>query len=178
MRNIKSYKNKFDWLGSSVGTSERLKIVRSPVRSRPKPQKFKIFLKGRMLQRVSSFLFRFGSMHRWALVGTVTFFIDYMFFLIIYSANNSVYIANFCSGLISIAFNYFANYIWSFKSYSNHSRTVLKYLINLTLFWTLGTILLKSLITIGLEAKYAKLIPIPIIAPLSFLSLKFFVFRK
>jgi hypothetical protein len=28
------------WLGSSVGTSERLKIVRSPVRSRPKPQKF------------------------------------------------------------------------------------------------------------------------------------------
>jgi hypothetical protein len=29
--------NKFDWLGSSVGTSERLKIVRSPVRSRPKP---------------------------------------------------------------------------------------------------------------------------------------------
>jgi hypothetical protein len=25
------------WLGSSVGTSERLKIVRSPVRSRPKP---------------------------------------------------------------------------------------------------------------------------------------------
>ena len=30
------YQN-LDWLGSSVGTSERLKIVRSPVRSRPKP---------------------------------------------------------------------------------------------------------------------------------------------
>ncbi len=30
--------SKADWLGSSVGTSERLKIVRSPVRSRPKPQ--------------------------------------------------------------------------------------------------------------------------------------------
>ena len=30
--------SKSDWLGSSVGTSERLKIVRSPVRSRPKPQ--------------------------------------------------------------------------------------------------------------------------------------------
>ncbi len=27
------------WLGSSVGTSERLKIVRSPVRSRPQPRK-------------------------------------------------------------------------------------------------------------------------------------------
>lgn len=131
-----------------------------------------------MFRRVSNFLFRFGSMHRWALVGAITFLIDYVLFLIIYSSNNSVYIANFCSGLISITFNYFAHYIWSFKSYSHHFRTGGKYLVNLTLFWTLGTIFLKSLITIGLEAKYAKVIPILIIAPLSFLSLKFFVFRK
>ena len=130
-----------------------------------------------MLRRVSNFLFRFESMHRWALVGTVTFLIDYVLFLAIYSANNSVYTANFCSGLISITFNYFAHYIWSFKSYSHHSRTGVKYLVNLILFWTLGTLILKSLI-INLEAKYAKLISIPIIAPLSFLSLKFFVFRR
>jgi len=131
-----------------------------------------------MLRRVSIFLFRFGSMYRWALVGTVTFLIDYLLFLIIYSDNKSVYIANLCSGVISITFNYFAHYIWSFKSYSHHSRTGVKYLVNLILFWTLGTIFLKSLITIGLDAKYAKLIPIPVIAPLSFLSLKFFVFRR
>ena len=37
VKDTKGDKNKFDWLGSSVGTSERLKIVRSPVRSRPKP---------------------------------------------------------------------------------------------------------------------------------------------
>ena len=131
-----------------------------------------------MLRIVPNFLFRFGSMHRWALVGSITFLIDYVLFLAIYSANNSVYTANFCSGFISLTFNYFAHYIWSFKSYSNHSRTGVKYLVNLILFWILGTILLKSLITMGLEVKYAKLIPIPIIAPLSFLSLKFFVFRK
>jgi putative flippase GtrA len=130
-----------------------------------------------MLRIFHSILFRFGTPLRWAIVGTITFLIDYMFFLVIYSANNSVYFANFYSGLISIAFNYFAHYIWSFKSYSNHSGTGIKYLVNLMLFWILGTILLKSLITIGLEVKYAKLIPIPIIAPLSFLSLKFFVFR-
>jgi len=130
-----------------------------------------------MLREVSNFLFRFRYVYRWALVGTVTFLIDYVLFLAIYSANNSVYIANFCSGLVSITFNYLAHYIWSFKSNSNHSRAGAKYLVNLILFWILGTIFLKSLITIGLEAKYAKLIPIPIIAPLSFLSLKFFVFR-
>ena len=131
-----------------------------------------------MLRIVPNFSFRFGSTLRWALVGTITFLIDYVLFLTIYFANNSVYTANFCSGLISIAFNYFAHYIWSFKSYSNHSRTGVRYLVNLILLWTLGTIFLKFLLTIGLEAKYAKLIPIPIIAPLSFLSLKFFVFRR
>ena len=46
VKDTKGDKNKFDWLGSSVGTSERLKIVRSPVRSRPKPQSVDEFLKG------------------------------------------------------------------------------------------------------------------------------------
>jgi len=35
---------RFAWLSSSVGMSERLKIVRSPVRSRPQPP-LKSFLK-------------------------------------------------------------------------------------------------------------------------------------
>jgi len=34
------------------------------------------------------------------------------------------------------------------------------------------------LINTGLDPKIAKLIPIPIIAPLSFLSLRFLVFKK
>jgi len=55
-----------------------------------------------MLPRVSSYLFRFGAAHRWVLVGSVTFLIDYLSFLTIYSANSSVYIANFFSGLLSI----------------------------------------------------------------------------
>ena len=38
--------------------------------------------------------------------------------------------------------------------------------------------LLKILITSGLDPKIAKLVPISIIAPLSFISLRFFVFKK
>jgi hypothetical protein len=38
--------------------------------------------------------------------------------------------------------------------------------------------MLKTLISAGLDPKIAKLIPIPIIAPLSFLSLRFLVFKK
>jgi len=131
-----------------------------------------------MLPRVYSYLIHFGAAHRWALVGTITFLIDYLLFLTIYSANSSVYIANFFSGLLSIFFNYTAHYFWSFKSDSNHSKSGIKYIINLILFWCLGTLLLKLLISSSLEAKYAKLIPILIIAPLNFISLKFFVFKS
>jgi putative flippase GtrA len=131
-----------------------------------------------MLRRVSNFLFHFGSMHRWALVGTITFLIDYVLFLAIYSANNSAYTANFFSGLVSIFFNYMAHYFWSFKSESDHSKSGIKYMINLILFWVFGTFLLKFLISSGIEAKYAKLMPVPIIAPLSFISLRFFVFKS
>ena len=133
---------------------------------------------GNQLQKIFFFFLRFGYLYRWALVGITTFMIDYLIFLLIFTSNKSVFIANSFSGLVSISFNYLAHFFWSFKSESNHSKSGIKYLINLVLFWALGTSLLKFLISSGVEAKYAKLMPILLIAPLSFISLRFFVFRK
>ena len=90
----------------------------------------------------------------------------------------SVLIANLLAGLVSIGFNYSAHYFWSFKSQTDHTKAGLKYLINLITFWSISTLFLKILITAGLDPKIAKLMPIPIIAPLSFISLRFFVFKK
>jgi putative flippase GtrA len=131
-----------------------------------------------MLQKVINLLLQYRSLHRWALVGVITFTIDYVIFISTYSLTESVLLANFCAGLISISINYSAHYLWSFKSKADHSKSGIKYLLNLTIFWLVSTLLLKALITAGIEAKYAKLIPVPIIAPLSFLSLKFIVFSK
>jgi putative flippase GtrA len=117
-------------------------------------------------------------MWHWALVGTATTIIDYLIFIGMYSVITSVLIANFLAGLFSITFNYIAHYFWSFKSEADHGKSGSKYLINLIIFWSLGTVLLKGLITAGIDPKIAKLIPIPFVAPLSFLSLKFFVFKK
>jgi putative flippase GtrA len=117
-------------------------------------------------------------MWRWAIVGTVTTIIDYLIFVSMYSVITSVLFANFLAGLFSITFNYLAHYFWSFKSEADHGKSGSKYLINLVIFWSLGTLFLKGLITVGIDPKIAKLIPIPFIAPLSFLSLKFFVFKK
>ena len=131
-----------------------------------------------MQQKVIILTKKYGSMWRWALVGITTTVIDYFIFIAMYSVITSVLIANFCAGLFSITFNYLAHYFWSFKSHADHSKSGLKYLLNLIIFWSTGTLLLKVLITVGIDPKIAKLIPIPFIAPLSFLSLKFYVFKK
>ena len=130
------------------------------------------------MQSINSLITKYGSMLRWALVGITTTVIDYLIFVAIYSVITSVLIANFFAGLFSISFNYLAHYSWSFKSEVDHGQSGAKYLINLVTFWSLSTLVLKGLITSGIDPKIAKLIPIPFIAPLSFLSLKFFVFKK
>ena len=131
-----------------------------------------------MQQKAITLIKKYSSMWRWALVGITTTVIDYLIFISMYSVITSVLIANFCAGLFSITFNYLAHYFWSFKSQADHSRSGIKYLLNLIVFWSAGTLLLKVLITSGMDPKLAKLIPIPFIAPLSFLSLKFIVFKK
>ena len=123
-------------------------------------------------------LIKYGSIWRWALVGATTTIIDYITFISLYSVITTVLVANFCAGLVSVSFNYAAHYFWSFKSRSEHKKAGIKYLINLITFWSISTIMLKMLISAGLDPKIAKLIPIPIIAPLSFLSLRFLVFKK
>ena len=125
-----------------------------------------------------NFLVKFGSIWRWALVGAITTIIDYIIFILMYSVITSVLVANFCAGLVSVSFNYAAHYFWSFKSRSDHKKAGIKYLINLITFWSISTLMLKMLISTGLDPKIAKLVPIPIIAPLSFLSLRFLVFNK
>ena len=130
------------------------------------------------MQKIIPLLMKYGSLLRWALVGVTTTLIDYILFVSMYPVVLSVLVANFFAGLISLSFNYSAHYFWSFKSQTDHTKAGFKYLINLITFWSINTLLLKILITSGFDPKIAKLIPIPIIAPLSFISLKFFVFSK
>ncbi len=122
-------------------------------------------------------LIKNGSMWRWALVGTTTTIIDYIIFISLYSVITSVLVANFCAGLVSVGFNYTAHYFWSFKSQSDHLKAGIKYLINLVAFWSISTLILKTLISTGLDPKIAKLMPILVITTLSFLSLRFLVFK-
>ena len=130
------------------------------------------------MKKITPLFEKYGSLLRWALVGVTTALIDYIIFVSMYSIIISVLVANFFAGLVSLSFNYSAHYFWSFKSQTDHTKAGLKYLVNLITFWSISTLLLKILITSGFDPKIAKLMPIPIIAPLSFISLRFFVFKK
>lgn len=115
---------------------------------------------------------------RWALVGFLTFIIDYISFLVFYINLNNVLFSNFSAAIISITFNYLSHFFWTFKSQTSHYYSSYRYFLNLLLFWILSTILLSLLISVGVDAMVAKFIPIIVIAPISFLSLKFIVFRR
>ena len=127
---------------------------------------------------VISFINKYRTMWRWLIVGITTAVIDYFSFISMYPAVNSVLIANFCAGLLSITFNYFAHYFWSFKSEANHLKSGIRFLLNIIIIWVISTLLLKVLISAGIEPRIAKLIPMLLIAPLNFLSLRFFVYKK
>ena len=121
---------------------------------------------------------KYRSMWRWALVGTLTAVIDYFIFLFLYSITPSVLFANFFSGLASLTFNYLAHYFWSFKSASDHKQSGARYLINLVVIWSLGTVFLKILMTSGIDPHIAKIIPVLVTAPGSYILLNYFVFKK
>ena len=121
---------------------------------------------------------KYRSMWRWGLVGTLTAVIDYFLFLLLYAAFPSVLFANFFAGLVSLTFNYLSHYFWSFKSKSDHKQSGLKFLINFVVIWSLGTVFLKALISSGIDPHIAKIIPVLVTAPGSFISMNFFVFRK
>jgi putative flippase GtrA len=118
------------------------------------------------------------ALFRWFTVGVLTFLIDYVLFLLCFGPINSVFIANFISGVCSTSFNYFAHHAWTFKSGSKHRQSSPRFIINLAIFWLVSTILLKGLIKWGVSPAYAKLIPILIITPFSYFILNRFVFKS
>ena len=169
-----------NWLSSSVGMSERLKIVRSPVRSRPQPQ---ISISSRLELMISRFsdlkdnYFDY-SMIRWGIVGTTTTLVDYLLFITIYGPISSVFLANFISATVATCINYLTHHRWTFKSKQNHSRSGFNYLLNLIFWWLISTSVIKILLVSGFDPKIAKLVPLVLIVPVNYFVLNHLVFKK
>ena len=118
------------------------------------------------------------SMVRWGAVGITTFAIDYILFLALFDLSNSVFLANLISVTVATSFNYYTHHKWTFKSEQNHSRSGLKYLINLAFWWIISTSVIKTLIVFGVDPKFAKLAPLILIVPINYFVLNKIVFKQ
>jgi putative flippase GtrA len=118
------------------------------------------------------------SMIRWVIVGFATTATDYFIFISLYGPIDSVVIANFISAFIATSLNYYSHHRWTFKSEQDHSKSGVRYFINLVFWWVISTLLIKGLIEIDFDPRIAKLIPILIIAPINYFVLNLLVFKK
>ena len=118
------------------------------------------------------------SMLRWVLVGVTTTVIDYLIFITLYGPINSVFVVNLISSAVATSLNYFTHHRWTFKSDQNHSRSGVKYLVNLAFWWLVSTSIIKTLIVLSIDPKIAKLVPILLIAAINYFVLNKIVFKK
>jgi putative flippase GtrA len=118
------------------------------------------------------------SMIRWVLVGLFTTATDYLIFISLYGPIDSVVISNFISGFVATSINYFTHHSWTFKSEQDHSKSGTRYLLNLIFWWVVSTLSIKALIVLEVDPKFAKLLPILVIAPINYFVLNHIVFKK
>jgi putative flippase GtrA len=117
-------------------------------------------------------------MLRWVVVGISTTATDYFIFISLYGPINSVVIANSISAFVATSLNYYSHHRWTFKSEQDHSKSGVRYFINLVFWWAVSTLLIKGLIEIDFDPRIAKLIPILVIAPINYFVLNHLVFKK
>ena len=118
------------------------------------------------------------SMLRWGAVGLFTNIIDYVLFITLYGTIKSVFIANLISSSVSTSINYLTHHKWTFKSDQNHSKSGMKYLLNLIFWWFVSTSIIKGLVVLNIDPKIAKLVPLIVIVPVNYFVLNFVVFKK
>jgi len=118
------------------------------------------------------------SMLRWGAVGFFTTAVDYLFFVNLYGPIESVFIANLISSVVATSINYLTHHRWTFRSKQNHSRSGIKYLLNLTFWWLVSTSIIKALVVLEIDPKIAKLVPLIVIVPVNYFILNYLVFKK
>jgi putative flippase GtrA len=118
------------------------------------------------------------SMIRWGFVGLTTTAIDFTLFTTLYYTINSVFISNLISATVATSINYAAHHRWTFRSEQNHSRSGIKYLLNLIFWWLVSTSIIKTLVVLNIDPRIAKLSPLILIVPVNYFVLNHLVFKK
>lgn len=112
------------------------------------------------------------------LLGSINFFITNIF-LQLFLLKLPIIMATFLSQIINISLGYFLYSYFVFKVKKNSYGNILKYLILAFVLWQLNSLLILKISTNFLISKnIAALLIIPLLTFLSFLSQKYFIFKK
>ena len=118
------------------------------------------------------------SLIRWVIVGTTTTVIDYLIFIVLYMQTKSVFFANLVATIAAITFNYVMHHKWTFRSQQQHTSSGFKYLLNLSFWWLTSSLIIKSLVVVGIDVRIAKLVPLIFIVPVNYFVLNRIVFKN
>ena len=112
------------------------------------------------------------------LLGSINFIITNIF-LQLFLLKLPIIMATFLSQIINISLGYFLYSYFVFKVKKNSYGNILKYLILAFVLWQLNSFLILKISTNFLISKnIAALLIIPLLTFLSFLSQKYFIFKK
>lgn len=114
---------------------------------------------------------------KWATTGVLTVALDVLLFRMLYPVTQSVLIANAISVPATTLFNYILHHKWSFESQERHGVATSRYLATMLLGYVLNSLLVKAALLAGADATTAKLLAVPIQAPINYVALRYWVFR-
>jgi len=112
----------------------------------------------------------------WAIVGVTTIVVDFLIFLFSYALTHSVPLSNFVSVILSSVFNFSMHRLRTFQNTTKFRAQAIKYCIYQLSIWLLGTKMILVFIHFGISLELAKLLPLLVIAPINFYSLKNWVY--
>lgn len=115
---------------------------------------------------------------KWAITGTLTLALDATLFRTIYPKVDSVLLANAISMPVTTMFNYLLHHKWSFDATRGHTAATPRYLAALLFGYGLNSTLVKLALLAGATPTFAKLLAVPVQAPLNFVILNRWVFHR
>lgn len=133
----------------------------------------------KLLHTIPLHFYRLSQFKKWALVGGVTFSIDFFFFAVTFALLNlPIWFSNSLSMLAGTLFNFLAHRVFTFSYRAGFVKSSYRYIIALILGYFTNTFFLYLLFHFGLSWTTVKVLASTLSAPMSFFILKFYVYRN
>lgn len=114
---------------------------------------------------------------KWGVTGTLTVGLDVLLFRGLYPMTHSVLVANAIGLPLTTTFNYLMHHRWSFEASRDHSAATPRFLVALLFNYLVNSSIVKVALLAGATPAIAKLVAVPIQAPLNFVILNRWVFH-